>query len=65
MKPEIFEFVPDNEYFGMDTLIKKMLQIKSPISKYELKEYWLDIGRIDDFETAQTDFQNNFYKAAN
>ncbi len=65
MKPEIFDFIPDNEYFGMDTLIKKMLQMKSPISKYELKEYWLDIGRIDDFETAQTDFQNNFYKAAN
>lgn len=65
MKPEIFELIPDNKYFGMDTLIKQMLSLKIPISKYELNEYWLDIGRIDDFETAQTDFQNNFYKTAN
>ena len=45
----------------MDSLIKKMLARQSPISKYELNEYWLDIGRIDDYESAQTDFQNNFY----
>jgi len=61
MKPNIFRFVPDNEFYGMDTLIKKMLLEQSPISKYELKEYWLDIGRIDDYELAQKDFQENFY----
>jgi NDP-sugar pyrophosphorylase family protein len=63
MKPDIFNFIPDNEYFGMDSLIKKMLASPSQISKYEINEYWLDIGRIDDFEAAQTDFQNNFYKS--
>lgn len=63
MKPGIFSFIPGNEYYGMDSLIKKMLLEQSPISKYELNEYWLDIGRIDDYESAQTDFQNNFYKA--
>ncbi len=25
MKPDILNLIPDNEYFGMDTLIKKML----------------------------------------
>ena len=25
-KPEIFKLIPDNEYFGMDTLINKMLE---------------------------------------
>lgn len=61
--PQIFQFVPDKEFFGMDSLIKKMLSEKFPISKYELKEYWLDIGRIDDYELAQKDFQENFYRA--
>jgi NDP-mannose synthase len=61
MKPEIFNLIPDNTYFGMDALIKKMLEEKLPITKYELKDYWLDIGRIDDYELAQKDFQENFY----
>jgi NDP-sugar pyrophosphorylase family protein len=61
MRPDIFRLIPDNEYFGMDNLIKKMLSEQKPISKYELKEYWLDIGRIDDYELAQKDFQENFY----
>jgi NDP-sugar pyrophosphorylase family protein len=63
MKPEIFKFIPENEYYGMDSLIKQMLSVQSPISKYELNEFWLDIGRIDDFEAAQKDFKENFYRA--
>ena len=46
----------------MDILIKKMLSAQLPISKYELDEYWLDIGRMDDYEIAQKDFNENFYK---
>jgi len=64
MKPEIFKFIPENEYYGMDSLIKQMLSEQSPISKYELNEFWLDIGRIDDFESAQKDFKENFYRVA-
>lgn len=63
MKPEIFSLIPDNTYFGMDTLIKNMLSSQLPIAKYELSEYWLDIGRIDDYETAQEDFNKNFFIA--
>ena len=64
MKPGIFSLIPENEYFGMDILIKKMLSEQFPISKYELSEYWLDIGRIDDYEIAQKDFNDNFYNTA-
>lgn len=60
MKPEIFAFFPENEYFGMDMLIKKMLAEKKPIHKYDLKEYWLDIGRLNDYEKAQKDYATHF-----
>jgi NDP-mannose synthase len=53
MKPSIFDFIPDNEYYGMDTLIKKLLAEGKKIYKYEIKEYWIDIGRIEDYEKAQ------------
>lgn len=62
MKPEIFRFIPKNEFFGMDMLIKRMLAEKENISKYELKEYWLDIGRIDDYYTAQKTYNEHFDK---
>jgi len=53
MQPGIFELIPDGEYFGMDTLIRMMLERKMAVRKYEMTEYWLDIGRVDDFERAQ------------
>jgi NDP-mannose synthase len=61
-KPEIFELIPDDEYFGMNTLIHKMLNEKIPISKYEIKEYWLDIGQVDDYQTAQEIYKEHFNK---
>lgn len=61
MKPDIFQFFPDRaEYFGMDKLILKMLEEKADVTKYELTQYWLDIGRINDYEKAQEDFKMNF-----
>jgi len=62
MKPEIFNFFPRNEYFGMDSLIKKMLAINAPVTKYEIEEYWLDIGRVKDWEKAQDEYHKNFSK---
>lgn len=60
MKPGIMDLIPDGEYFGMDMLIKKMLRSKLPIAKYELKKYWLDIGQLQDYETAQSVYQDYF-----
>ncbi len=60
MKPGIMELIPDGEYFGMDLLIKKMLALNLPIAKYELKKYWLDIGQLQDYETAQSVYRDYF-----
>jgi NDP-mannose synthase len=64
MQPGVLSLIPEGEYYGMDSLMKKMLSEKHPISKYELEGYWLDIGRMDDYENAQKDFQENFYADA-
>lgn len=64
MKPDIFEIIPRNQSYGMDTLIKAMLEKQIPVVKYEMQEYWLDIGRVDDFKEAQ-DFYNNHLKGFN
>jgi NDP-sugar pyrophosphorylase family protein len=60
MKPDIFRFFPENEFFGMDMLIKRMLDGGRKVSKYDLREYWLDIGRINDYYTAQSEYNSHF-----
>jgi len=60
MSPEIFNHIPIDTYFGMDTLIKNLLKEKTPICKYEIEEYWLDIGRIEDYNKAQEIYQTHF-----
>jgi NDP-mannose synthase len=60
MKPEILNFIPDDTSFGMDKLIKRLLADKQKVAKYDLKEYWLDIGRVDDYEKAQREYDDNF-----
>ena len=60
MKPEIFEYIPQNTYFGMDNLIMKLLENNIPILRYLIHDYWIDIGRIDDYKEAQEVYENHF-----
>ncbi len=60
MRPQILDLIPDNEYFGMDALIKSMLAKKLAVAKHDMEEYWLDIGRIDDYEKAQDVYMTHF-----
>lgn len=62
LKPEIFKYIPHNKKFGIDQLIRKMLNRGEQIAKYEIKEYWLDIGQIDDYNQAQEVYANHFKK---
>lgn len=56
MKPEIFNLIPADTYYGMDQLINHMLTMKLVISKYEIHDYWLDIGQVEDYKEAQDKF---------
>ena len=39
----------------MPTLLEQCIEAKKNISMYPIRDYWLDIGRIEDFHKAQTD----------
>ena len=38
----------------------KMLERKIPIVKYEMNEYWLDIGNIENYEEVQDIYKQLF-----
>ncbi len=60
MKPGIFEFIPDNTYFGIDVLLKVLIARKSPVSRYLIQEYWLDIGQVEDYSKARDAYTTHF-----
>jgi len=60
MTPAIFQHIPAGVYFGMDHLILSMLEKKAPIPKYSIREIWLDIGQLPDYEKAQEIYENHF-----
>ena len=62
MKPGIFAHIPNDEYYGMDHLILKLLAENLPVTKYDIKDYWLDIGRVDDYELAQAGFSEELLR---
>ncbi len=64
MKPEIMKYIPENINYGMDKLILDLILQNIEVIKYELNEYWLDIGRITDYEKAQ-DFYNKYIEDIN
>ncbi|HNQ43026.1 MAG TPA: sugar phosphate nucleotidyltransferase, partial [Candidatus Cloacimonadota bacterium] len=59
-KPALLDIIPDNTLYGMDRLITDMLSRALPISHYSIKEYWLDIGQVKDYEKAQEIYKEMF-----
>jgi hypothetical protein len=58
LSPEVFEHIPDNTYFDMPTLFERILATGNTTSAYPVREYWLDIGRLEEFERAQREWGN-------
>jgi len=52
------DFIPEDTFFGFDSLMKTLIREGQGIRAFPFNGYWLDIGRVDDYETAVTDFQN-------
>lgn len=63
IKPSIFRYIPDNTYYGMDNLIQDLLKDKRKIHRFLLKDYWLDIGQMDDYGKAIEEYEANFTNA--
>lgn len=60
MKPGIFGFIKYNKKYNMDNLINDMVSKKRKIAKYLIKNYWIDIGVVDDYREVQDIYKNHF-----
>ena len=56
LNPEIIYQVEKDEYLDMTDLFNKNIQQKKRTLVFPIREYWMDIGRIEDFQKAQEEF---------
>jgi NDP-mannose synthase len=56
----ILEYIEDEKYFDLPDLINKLLNNGETVNGYIFDGYWLDIGRHDDYEKANKEFDEVF-----
>jgi NDP-sugar pyrophosphorylase family protein len=58
LEPSIHKLIPQGQRFDMTDLIKDLLAEGRPVASFPIVEYWLDIGRHEDYARAQEDVKN-------
>jgi dTDP-glucose pyrophosphorylase len=60
LAPHVLDLVPKNAYFDMPALFDEMLKHGLRTRCQTIDGYWLDIGRLSDYERANVDFPDVF-----
>lgn len=60
LSPEAIDLLSPDQPFDMPSLMDTVRDRLGAPAVYRMKEYWLDIGQIDDLQQAQVDVQNHF-----
>jgi len=60
LDPSVLDLLNRGDHCDMPELIRRVSQRMASPTVYPLREYWLDIGRLDDLSKAQSDFADIF-----
>ncbi|MGR5336248.1 nucleotidyltransferase family protein [Vibrio gigantis] len=58
VSPQVINSVPKNHRVDMPTLLEQHMNKRNNVLMFPIHEYWLDIGRMDDFNRAQADIHS-------
>ena len=58
LSPGALDLLPSGEFFDMPSLFSRLMDEGQNVAAYPLREYWLDIGRIEEFERAQQEWRS-------
>ncbi len=62
LSPEAVAQVKEEKYLDMPDLFNQLIEQKAKTTVYPIRDYWMDIGKMDDFRQAQEDYQEIFIK---
>lgn len=60
LSPETLHAIPKNEFYDMPTLFEALIKEDKKIISFPIHEYWLDIGRMEEYEQANSDYHGVF-----
>ena len=60
LSPEALQLVPEQKFYDMPTLFQRLMDMQRPVGSFPLRDYWIDIGRIEDLERASAEFAEMF-----
>ncbi len=53
----VLDYIPKNEYLDFPDLVHKLLAAHERVVGYVFDDYWMDLGRPDDYAQAAQDFE--------
>jgi dTDP-glucose pyrophosphorylase len=60
LNKEVLSFIPKNQFFDMPTLFDVLIKSGKTGVSFPIREYWLDIGRVEEYEKANTEYHKVF-----
>ncbi len=60
LDPGVIDFIPAGDLFHMTTLFERIIGNGDKTAVFPIHEYWLDVGRIDDLDKANGEFDDVF-----
>ncbi|HZG87403.1 nucleotidyltransferase family protein [Paenibacillus sp.] len=60
LAPSALEMIPRNQFYDMPDLFKALIGQNKTTSVFPIREYWMDIGRMSDFERANMEYTHYF-----
>ncbi|URN96112.1 MAG: nucleotidyltransferase family protein [Candidatus Pristimantibacillus lignocellulolyticus] len=60
LSPEVFNYIPANTFYDMPTLFEQLIEAGLKTTVFPIHEYWLDIGKMDEYERADTEYMKIF-----
>jgi len=60
LNQEALDQIPKHTFYNMNQLFEKLLKQGKKTSVFPIREYWMDIGQINDFERANLDYKDYF-----
>ena len=60
LNPECVDYIPKDEFYDMPTLFEDLIKNHKKTYSFPIREYWMDIGRLEEYEKAQIEYKRIF-----
>ena len=60
LNPASLDLIPNDQFFDMPSLFESMIARGANALSFPIREYWLDIGRMSDYEKANSEYGEVF-----